>query len=182
MNSKVFTMFQRRAFSSLYNYSSASNPRVFMTVARGEQTLGDLVFELYADRQPQTTDNFRALCSGAEGKSLTGTDFHHGLSDFGISGGKLGEENLGVDGTRLSDEDLTVRHFKRGQLTAVNDGLNSAGSEFTITFGEARSLNGYQTCFGELVDGQSVLDALEAGVNRHGDVTEDFRIVASGDK
>ena len=182
MNSKVFSMFQRRAFSSLYSYSSASNPKVFMTVVRGEQKLGDLVFELYADRQPQTAENFRALCSGAEGRSYEGSGFHCGLSDFGISGGKLGDENVGADGARMADEDLTVRHIKRGQLTAVNDGLNSAGSEFTITFGEARSLNGYQTCFGELVEGQSILDALEAGVNRHGDVTEDFRIIASGDK
>ena len=82
----------------------------------------------------------------------------------------------------MSDEDLTVRHIKRGQLTAPNDGANSAGSEFTITFGNTSFLDGYQTVFGELVEGDSVLDALEAGCNRHGNVTEDFTIVASGSK
>ena len=99
---------------------------------------------------------------------------------MGISGGRLGEENVGAFGTRLNDEDLSVRHIKRGQLTAVNDGSNSAGSEFTITFGSANYLDGYQTVFGELVEGDSVLNALEAGCNRHGDVTQDFTIVGSG--
>ena len=178
----MFSMLQKRAFG-LYNYSSPSNPRVFLTVARGEQKLGDLVFELYADRQPNTSENFKALCEGVDGgRSYAGSTFHSGLSDFGISGGRLGEENVGADGTRLSDEDLTVRHVKRGMLTASNDGANSAGSEFTITFGPTPTLNGYQTVFGELVEGEKVLDALEAGVNRHGQVTEDFVVVASGEK
>ena len=83
---------------------------------------------------------------------------------------------------RLQDEDLSLRHNKRGQLTLPNNGENAGGSEFTITFGEATYLDGYQTVFGELVDGQRVLDALEAGVDRHGAVNEDFKIVASGSK
>ena len=94
----------------------------------------------------------------------------------------MDEENLGAFGARMSDEDLTMRHVKRGQLTAPNAGPNSAGSEFTITFGATNWLDGYQTVFGELVEGQSVLDALEAGCNRHGAVTDDFTIVASGSK
>ena len=169
MNSRMFNMLSRRAFGSFVNYRSAGNPRVFLTVARGEQKLGDLVFELYADRQPNTAESFRALCEGVEGgRSFTGTGFHHGLSDFGISGGRLGDENVGADGTRMPNEDLTVQHYKRGQITATSGGQNQNGSEFTITFGAAPSLNGYQTAFGELVEGESVLEALEAGVNRHG--------------
>ena len=144
MNSKVFSMFQRRGFASLYNYSSASNPRVFLTIAQGEKRIGDLVFELYADRQPNTADSFMALADADnDAPSLIGSGFHHGLSDFGITGGRLGDDNVGSDGTRQADEDTTVRHYKRGQLTAVSDGLNQSGSEFTITFGEARTLNGY---------------------------------------
>ena len=71
-----------------------------MTVARGEQKLGDLVFELYADRQPNTSERFHSLLTGADTRSLIGTGFHCGLSDFGISGGRLGDENVGSDGTR----------------------------------------------------------------------------------
>ena len=182
MNTRQLFNVQRRGFSSLYNYSNAANPRVYLSVSRGEQRVGDLVFELYQEQAPATTESFRTLCAGAEGQSYAGTTFHQGQSGFGISGGRLGEENLSAFGVRLQDEDLTLRHFKRGQLTVPNDGENSGGSEFTITFGEAGYLDGYQTVFGELVDGHSVLDALEAGVDRHGAVTEDFTITAAGEK
>ena len=77
---------------------------------------------------------------------------------------------------------MTLRHHKRGMLTLPNDGENTGGSEFTVTFGAAPNLDGYQTVFGELVEGHGVLDALEAGVDRHGSVNEDFRIVEVGHK
>lgn len=152
-----------------------------MTVANGDKKIGDLVFELYADRQPQTTESFRAFCEGGEG-SYNGTSFHHGQTGFGISGGKIGEENSGAFALRLQDEDMTMRHHKRGMLTLPNNGENSGGSEFTVTFGATPYLDGYQTVFGELVEGHKVLDALEAGVDRHGAVNEDFRIVNAGQK
>ena len=183
MNTRLFSLFQRRAFSSVTNYTSPTNPRVFMTIAKGGQTVGDLVFELYGDHQPRTVEGFMALCHGVDGgRSYVGTGFHHGLSDFGISGGKMSDENLGADDTRNVDGDLSLRHTKRGQLTAISSGFNATGSEFTITFGETPTLNGYNTVFGELVDGEGVLDELEAGVNRHGEVTEDFEIIATGEK
>ena len=75
---QLFNFGKRGFTASLYNYSNAANPRVFLTVANGEKRLGDLVFELYADRQPGTTESFRALCEGAEGGSFAGTEFHHG--------------------------------------------------------------------------------------------------------
>ena len=182
MNAKGLFNVSKRSFASLYNYSNPANPRVYLTVAKGDQKIGDLVFELYAEQQPATTESFRALAEGSEGSSYVGTSFHQGQSGFGISGGRIGEENLGAFGLRLQDEDMTLRHNKRGQLTLPNDGENSGGSEFTITFGEASYLDGYQTVFGELVEGHKVLDALEAGVDRHGSVNEDFKIVGSGQK
>ena len=182
MNGKQLFNFGKRGFASLYTYTSTANPRVYLTVAQGEKKLGDLVFELYQEQQPQTTESFQTLCNGNEGQSYAGTAFHQGMSGFGISGGRMGEENLGAFGLRLQDEDMSMRHNKRGQLTAPNDGENAAGSEFTITFGSAPYLDGYQTVFGELVEGHKVLDALEQGVDRHGSINEDFKIIASGSK
>lgn len=182
MFAKQLFNLSKRNFSAIHNYSSASNPKVYLTVAQNNQRIGDLVFELYADRQPQTTDSFQAFCDGSEGNSYVGTEFHKGMSGFGISGGRIGDENVGAFGVRLQDEDMTMRHNKRGQLTLPNNGENSGGSEFTITFGAANYLNGYQTVFGELVEGHKVLDALEAGVDRHGNVNEKFEVIASGSK
>ena len=101
MNAKQLFNFSKRGFSSLYNYSSPSNPRVFLTVAKGDQTVGDLVFELYSERQPATTESFRTLCDGAESGSYTGSAFHQGQSGFGISAGRMGDENVGAFGLRL---------------------------------------------------------------------------------
>ena len=170
MISKQFQALSKRTFSSLYSYTNAANPRVYLTVAQGETKLGDLVFELYEDRQPNTSESFKQLCAGSETGGYAGTSFHAGLPGMGITGGRVEEENVGAHGSRMSDEDMTVRHIKRGQLTAPNDGANSAGSEFTITFGASNYLDGYQTVFGELVDGDKILDALEAGCDRHGNI------------
>ena len=51
-----------------------------------------------------------------------------------------------------------------------------------ITFGEAHFLDGYQTVFGELVEGDSVLAAIEGKVDRHGKVHDTFTIVGGGFK
>ena len=120
------------------------------------------------------------MCTNKDGASLRGTHFHHGLKGFGISGGKIGEEDVSSHGIRLPDENLEIRHSKRGLLTTQTHGRNAIGSQFTITFGETPYLDGYQAVFGELVDGHKVLDALEAGVDRLGNVKEDFTITSAG--
>ena len=88
-----------------------------------------------------------------------------------------GESAFGV---RLPDEDMSVRHVRRGQLSMASDGTNANGSSVLITFGEAEYLNGYNTCFGEIVSGHDVLDQLEAATSRHGTVGGDFSISAAG--
>ena len=70
-------------------------------MAQGDQRIGELVFELYSERQPQTSESFQALCDGSEGNSYVNSEFHKGMSGFGISGGRIGEENVGAFGMRL---------------------------------------------------------------------------------
>jgi cyclophilin family peptidyl-prolyl cis-trans isomerase len=176
--------FQRRAFSALYKYSSPSNSRVFLTVASGETKIGDLVFELYDDKQAAAAENFKAMVNGsaANGSSYIGSSFNKGMAGFGIQGGATGEEGYGAFGCFNVDGDLTLRHHKRGMLTTVSKGQHQNGSEFTVTFGAANWLDGYQTVFGELVEGDSVLSQIEAATDRHGKVNGEFTIVAGGMK
>ena len=77
---KLFQMTSKRGFASLYNYSNAANPKVYLTVNQGDTKLGDLVFELYADKQPGHADNFKALLDGsaAGGKTYVGKTFNKG--------------------------------------------------------------------------------------------------------
>ena len=46
MSATGMGLFQRRFFSSLNNYRDASNPRVFMSVARNGTNIGRMEFEV----------------------------------------------------------------------------------------------------------------------------------------
>ena len=72
MNSTI----AKRAFSSIYNYGCASNPRVMLSVANNGNKMGDMVFELYENRQPAHAGHFQEMLQApAEGKSYIGTSF-----------------------------------------------------------------------------------------------------------
>merc|ERR1740117_226981 len=169
MNSNI----AKRAFSSIYQYGSATNPRVMLSVANNGTKIGDMVFELYENKQPAFADHFQQMVAD----KLVGTSFQSGMAGLGIKAGRLDEENNGIAGAWNPDGDLNMRHHKRGLLSSCSDQNNRNGGEFMITFGEAPMLNGAQTVFGELVEGQSVLDELEKHVDRHGKVAEGLTIV-----
>ena len=80
----------------------------------------------------------------------------------------------------MVDENTELRHHKRGMLTMANEGQNSNGSEFLITLGKADVLDGYNVAFGELVEGDHVLDEVEKSLSRQGHFTSEIKIEASG--
>ena len=173
-----------RLFST-YNYSAATNPKVFLSVTKDGQSAGNLVFELYENHSPAMAFNFAAFCTGTADKhrSYVGTTFNKGTKGFAVQGGDLHEEeNLGAGNARLPDENLEMRHFKRGLLTMVNEGPHSNGSQFAITFGEATFLDGYQNVVGELVEGDSLLKQIEDSCCREGKVHAKWTISAAGQK
>ena len=176
-------MFLSRQHYSLYNYSAKSNPRVFLTVSKNGSRLGDLVFEVYHNHTPKTAENFIALATGANalGKSYKGTTFTTGAPGVTLQAGRITECNQSADGGRFVDENLSLRHIKRGQLTMANDGENANGSEFMITLGSSADvLDGYHTVFGELVEGEEVLSQVEAHLTRHGTFDSEIKIDECG--
>lgn len=50
-------------------YTSDTNPRVFMDIDIGNQPAGTIIFELYKNVVPKTAENFRQLCTGEAGRS-----------------------------------------------------------------------------------------------------------------
>ena len=115
----------RKAFSTLYNYSSAANPKVFLSVAAGGHKIGDLVFEVYSDKQPATAENFLQLLKGtSDGKSYIGTEFTSGQNGLGVVGGRIDESNYNAYQCWNTDGDLNLRHYKRGMLTTTSSGPN----------------------------------------------------------
>eukprot|EP00356_Strombidium_inclinatum_P006187 CAMPEP_0170479486 /NCGR_PEP_ID=MMETSP0208-20121228/706_1 /TAXON_ID=197538 /ORGANISM="Strombidium inclinatum, Strain S3" /LENGTH=163 /DNA_ID=CAMNT_0010751889 /DNA_START=1 /DNA_END=492 /DNA_ORIENTATION=+ len=152
------TQAMARMFSS-YNYRSATNPRVWMTLARGGSTVGKLEIELFAQHQPSLSANFQALCKTDAPRNYVGSAFKTGLQGHGVQGGAIvgDDSNQGADCMRLPDENLELRHHKRGMVTMTNDGIHSNGSEFMVTFDQAHHLDGYNNVVGEIVGGDYVL-------------------------
>ena len=62
--------------------AEADNPHVYLDITIGGDSVGRLVFELYADDCPRTAENFRALCTGECGTSKTGTVLHYKGTPF----------------------------------------------------------------------------------------------------
>ena len=149
-----------RMFS--YNYSAAGHPKVWMDISKDGQSAGRLTFELYASHTPTLAENFAELCHPDSQRTLSGSTFSSGHAGFAISGGDLHEaQNHGAADMRLADENLEMRHHKRGLLTMNNNGTHSNGSEFMVTFGETNFLNGYNNIVGELISGDGLLADME---------------------
>lgn len=60
----------------------AANPQVFFDVEIGGKPEGKIVFELYKDVVPITTENFRALCTHEKGFGFMGSKFHRIIPEF----------------------------------------------------------------------------------------------------
>ncbi|XP_048596499.1 peptidyl-prolyl cis-trans isomerase CYP18-4-like [Brassica napus] len=55
----------------------ANNPRVFLDISVSSKTVGRIVIELFADTNPLTAENFRALCTGERGIGESGMPLHY---------------------------------------------------------------------------------------------------------
>ena len=152
---------------------SASNPKVFFDITIGGQAAGRVTMELYANVVPKTAENFRALCTGEKGvgksgKTLhfKGSSFHRVINEFMAQGGDFtagnGTGGESIYGMKFPDENFTVKHTKRGDLSMANAGPNTNGSQFFLCFIPCQWLDGKHCVFGQVIDGLEVLDSLES--------------------
>ena len=171
---------QKRMFS--YNYTAASNPKVWMEYSKDGKVAGKVVFQLYENHSPALALNFAAFCEGSASgnRSYVGSKVTTGMPGYGFHAGSLGEDNEGASDERLADENLELRHHKRGVLSMLNDGSHSNGSEFLVTFGSASYLDGYNSVIGEVVEGEHVLTAIEDSTDRQGKVAAEWTISGTG--
>ena len=63
---------------------------------------------------------------------------------------------------KFADENFTVKHLSRGDMSMANAGPNTNGSQFFMTFIPCNWLDGKHTVFGKCVEGLEVLDNLES--------------------
>ena len=147
-------------------------------------TKGSILVKLSHDLTPGTVGNFVALAEGnlenkvkPQGtKYYDGLKFHRVIPDFMIQGGCPQGTGTGGPGYSFDDEfHPTLKHNKPGILAMANSGPASNGSQFYITHIATDWLDNKHTVFGEVVEGQDIVDAVTQG-----DVLETLEIVRVG--
>ena len=128
-------------------------------------SLGVMVVEFYPDVAPHHVANFEKL---ARSGFYDGTAFHRVIPGFMIQGGDPNtkddtkKDSWGMGGPGYTiDAEFNAKHHARGILSmARTSDPNSAGSQFFICHGDAGSLDGQYTVFGNLIKGFDVLDKI----------------------
>lgn len=135
---------------------------------------GDMKAELYEHETPGTVANFEKLARSGFYDGLT---FHRVIPDFVIQGGCPLGTGAGGPGYTIPCETSAERQYHdRGVLSMAHRGKNTGGSQFFICHNRenTRHLDGVHTCFGKVVDGIDVLDAIRPGdLILSIDITED---------
>lgn len=166
--------------------------KCFFDMAIDGATVGRIVFGLYGDLVPQTTENFRKLCTGEAGVGNTGkplhykgSKFHRIIPQFMCQGGDFtqgdGTGGESIFGGKFADENFKVRHMKPGLLSMANAGKNTNGSQFFITFKETPNLDGKHVVFGEVLEGfEDVVKRMEECGSYQGEVSKEVVIEDCG--
>ncbi len=119
---------------------------------------GDIKVQLFADSAPETVNNFVFL---AREGYYNNTIFHRVLEGFMAQAGDPTGTGMGGPGYQFADEIVSSVNFDRpGLLAMANSGPGTNGSQFFITFAATDWLNGLHTIFGEVIEGQEILNQI----------------------
>ena len=133
---------------------------------------GEILIKLTHDKTPGTVGNFVALAEGNLENSAKpqgtpyydGLKFHRVIPDFMIQGGDPKGTGSGGPGYAFEDEfHQDLRHDTPGVLSMANAGPASNGSQFFITHVATPWLDNKHTVFGNVVEGQDVVDSIAQG-------------------
>lgn len=131
---------------------------------------GDITLDLFADKVPETVNNFVCLARDGFYDNVT---FHRVIADFMIQTGDPTGTGRGGPGYQFPDEfHADLKHDGPGVLSMANAGPNTNGSQFFITHVATPWLDRKHSVFGRVRDGQAIVDAV-----RQGDVITGIDIV-----
>jgi peptidyl-prolyl cis-trans isomerase A (cyclophilin A) len=133
-----------------------------------DTTMGKIVIKLFEKEAPKTVANFVDLATGKkawrdsagkmhEGEPFyTGIIFHRVIPDFMAQAGA----HLADGGHRQSQTIADLKHDRAGRLSMANAGPNTGSSQFFITHQATPWLDGKHAIFGQVVEGQKVVNSM----------------------
>lgn len=88
-------------------------PKVFFDIFIDGQNIGRIIMELRSDIAPRTCENFRQLCTHAQGFGYKGSKFHRIIPGFMAQGGDFEKGNgtggRSIYGEKFSDENFILK-------------------------------------------------------------------------
>ncbi|KAG7562090.1 hypothetical protein FFLO_02469 [Filobasidium floriforme] len=152
---------------------SDPSPRPYFDITIDSRPAGRIVFELFQDVVPKTTDNFLHLCLGDKGTtesgaklSYEGSGFHRVIKGFMLQGGDFTAHNgtggVSIYGEKFEDENFDLKHDKPFLLSMANAGPGTNGSQFFITTVKTPHLDGKHVVFGKVIAGKSLVRRIES--------------------
>ncbi len=149
----------------------AAQAQVFADVST---SMGGFTIQLRHAESPRTVANFIRLAEGSAawvnprtGRVHSNDPFYDGIIFHRVIAGFMSQTGSpkgdGTDGPgyRFPDEVANgLGHPGAHVVSMANSGLNTNGSQFFITAGDASWLDGKHTVFGNVVAGQAVCDAI----------------------
>jgi peptidyl-prolyl cis-trans isomerase B (cyclophilin B) len=134
-----------------------------MTKAEMITEKGTMRIEFYDADAPIAVANFVNLSKSGFYDGLT---FHRVIPDFVIQGGDPQGTGRGGPGYHIKCELTGGNQFHdRGVLSMAHAGRDTGGSQFFICHSRRQTahLDRNHTCFGKVVEGLEVIDAIRAG-------------------
>jgi len=154
--------------------------------AKFNTSKGEITVRLTYDKTPGTVGNFVALAEGnlensSKPKNIPyydGLSFHRVIPDFMIQGGCPQGTGTGDPGYKFDDEfHPDLKHTGPGVLSMANAGPGTNGSQFFITHIATPWLDNKHTVFGNVIEGQKIVDEIAQG-----DSINSLEIVRVGSK
>jgi len=161
--------------------------------AKFNTSKGEILVNLEFEKAPGTVGNFVALAEGNLENSVKpqgtpyydGLKFHRVIPDFMIQGGCPQGTGTGNPGYKFDDEfHPDLKHSGPGVLAMANSGPGTNGSQFYITHIATDWLDNKHTVFGNVIEGQDIVDAIAQGdsidsleILRQGNAAENFNAI-----
>lgn len=124
---------------------------------------GDMKVEFFPQDAPKTVQNFVDLSKKG---FYNGLNFHRVIPNFVIQGGCPNGNGAGGPGYTIPCElNGGNQYHDKGVLSMAHAGRNTGGSQFFICHNRQNTqhLDRNHTCFGKVVEGLEVIDAIRQG-------------------